>query len=68
MRDVEAGEAGEVQGLRLEPLGPWHVRMAPFPFAESPARFSLVRRVVPKNGGPDVLGTATERVEIAVEP
>jgi hypothetical protein len=68
MRDVEAGEDGEVQGFQLEPLGPWHVRMAPFPFAESPARFSLLRRVVAKNGRPDVLGTPTERVEIAVEP
>jgi hypothetical protein len=67
MRDLEAGEAGEVQGFQLEPIGPWHVRMAPFAFGESPARFSLLRRVVPKNGRPDVLATPTERVEITVE-
>ena len=30
--------------------------------------FSLLRRVIPKNGNADVLGTAPERVEISVEP
>jgi hypothetical protein len=48
MRDVEIGEAAELQGYRLEPAGPWRVRMAPFPFRESPARFRLLRRVIPK--------------------
>lgn len=48
MRDVETGEAAELQGYRLEPGGPWRVRMAPFPFRDSPARFRLLRRVVPK--------------------
>jgi hypothetical protein len=67
MRDVEAGEAGEVQGYELEPLGPWRVGMTPFPFGERPARFSLLRRVVPKNGRPDILGTPTELVEITIE-
>ena len=50
MRDVVGGEAAEVQGYRLEPVGPWQVQLAPFPFAESPARFSLLRRVLPKDG------------------
>ena len=48
MRDVEAGEEAELVDYRLEPLGSWRVRMTPFPFAESPARFMLLRRVVPK--------------------
>ena len=48
MKDLDAGEADDVAGYRLEPLSPWHVRMEPFPFAESPAQFALVRRVLPK--------------------
>jgi hypothetical protein len=73
MRDVEAGEpAGvegfEVQGYKLEPLGPWRVRMQPFPFAEGPARFVLLRRIVAKEGRPPILGTPTERVELTIEP
>ena len=62
MRDVEAGEAAELQGYRLEPLGPWRVRLSPYPFGESPATFSLVRRLFPKGAGGDVLGRAPERV------
>jgi hypothetical protein len=67
MRDVGAGEAAELQGFRLEPLGPWHVRLSPYPFAESPARFSLVRRLVPKGTQDDVLAVSPERVEITIE-
>ena len=67
MKDVEAGEAADLQGYRLEPTAPWRVRIDPFPFAESPARFSLVRRVVPKNGRPDVVAVAPERVEVVLE-
>ena len=58
LKDVEAGEADEIGpapkaggddvDLRLEPVGAWRVRMTPFPFAEEPARFTLVRRVLPK--------------------
>jgi hypothetical protein len=66
MRDMEAGEKAELQGYRLEPLGPWHVRLSPYPFVESPARFSLVRRLVPK-GSPDVLAAEPEQVGITVE-
>ena len=65
MRD---GEPFEFQGYRLEPVGPWHVRLSPYPFDERPARFSLLRRVIPKNGRVDVLGTEPERVEITIEP
>jgi hypothetical protein len=67
MRDVEAGEAVELQGYKLEPVAPWHVRIAPYPFGESPLHRSLVRRVIPKGPGADVLGTASERVAITVE-
>jgi hypothetical protein len=48
MRDVEAGDPGEVQGLELQALGPWRVRIGPYPLAESPARLALVRRTLPK--------------------
>lgn len=47
MRDVEAGEAAELDGYRLEPVAPWHVRMEPYPFAEEPGRFDVLRRVLP---------------------
>jgi len=68
MRDVEAGEAAELQGYGLEPIAPWHVRIAPYPFGESPLRCSLVRRVIPKDGaGADVLRITPERVAITVE-
>lgn len=73
MRDVEAGEEAELAGYRLEPLGPWHVRVEPFPFAASPARFTLLRRVLPKHGPNlgefrrEFFGRAPERVEIAIE-
>jgi hypothetical protein len=67
MRDVEDGEAAELQGHRLEPIASWRVRMQPFPFGERPATFSLVRRVFPKNGRAEILEVAPERVEIVVE-
>jgi hypothetical protein len=68
MRDIEVGEAAEVQGYELEPIGPWQVRLAPFPFGERPARFSLLRRLVPKNGSAEILAAPPERVEIVIEP
>ena len=46
--------------------------MAPFPFAESPARFSLLRRVLPKrewaNGdfAREFRTTGVERVDIEI--
>jgi hypothetical protein len=67
MRDVEAGEEAEFQGYRLEPLAPWHVRLSPYPFGESPARFSLVRRVIPKGQVDGVLSAPAARVAITVE-
>lgn len=68
MRDVEAGEAGAVGDFSFEPLGPWHVRVQPYPFVTSPLRTSLVRRVVPKRAGvTDLLALEPERVEIVLE-
>jgi Protein of unknown function (DUF3891) len=67
MRDVEGGEAAELQGYALEPLGGWRVRLTPYPFAESPATFSLTRRLIPKAVAGDVLGTAPELVAITLE-
>jgi hypothetical protein len=46
--------AGEETTIRIAPLSPFapysptHVRLDPFPFHSSPARFTLVRRLVPK--------------------
>jgi hypothetical protein len=69
MRDVEAdgGEPVELQGYKLELLGPWRVRMEPYPFGEAPARFELVRRLLPKGPRDDLLATSPERVEITIE-
>jgi hypothetical protein len=67
MRDAEAGEAAELQGYELEPLGAWHVRIRPYPFGEAPARFELVRRVLPKDARAEVLATPPERVGITFE-
>jgi hypothetical protein len=69
MRDVEVDGAQpvELQGYTVELLGPWRVRMSPFPFGDSPARFELVRRVLPKNGRAGVLAAPAERVAIMIE-
>ncbi len=67
MRDVESGEEAEFQGYRLEPLAPWRVRLSPYPFGESPASFSLVRRLIAKGEADDVLAASPERVTITVE-
>ena len=73
MRDVEAGEAAEIVDYRLEPLAPWRIRMEPFPFAESPARFTMLRRVVPKREWTqeefrrELADAEPERTEITIE-
>jgi len=66
MRDPGV-EAAELQGYTIEPVAPWHVRLSPYPFGEQPLRASLLRRVVPKDGHADLLGTPPERVEITVD-
>ena len=69
MRDVEmdGGEPVELQGYTVELLGPWRVRLDPFPFGDSPARFELVLRVLPKNGRAGVLAAPAERAAITIE-
>jgi len=67
MRDVEAGEPAEFQGYELEPLAPWQVRISPYPFRDSPARFSLVRRLIRKGADRNVLAVPPERVAITLE-
>ncbi len=70
---LREGEPAELQGYTLEPVGPWHVRLDPYPFAERPARFSLLRFVVPKREWTTVdlqrelRETGPERVEITIE-
>ena len=74
MRDVEAGEPAEIVDYRLEPVAPLHVRMDPFPFAESPARFTLLRRVLPKRDWTreefrrELAASEPERTELTIEP
>lgn len=67
MRDVVAGEPAELQGYRLEPVGPWRVRFEPYPFADSPAHFSLLRRVLPKDGSVDVLAAPPQETTLTIE-
>ena len=64
---LREGEATELQGYSLEPVAPWHVRLTPNPLVGGTGQFSLVRRVIPKNGRADVLGTQPERVAITIE-
>ena len=85
LRDVEAGEpdsiapvprdySGAETALALEPLGAWRVHMDPYPFAESPARFRLLRRMLPKRSWldgesfrRDFAAAAPETVGITIE-
>jgi len=84
MKDLDGGEAdtlkpvptdyaGEETELAIEPLGPWHVSMDPFPFAGSEATFTLDRRLLPKNGWASdadfqagFFATSAERTSITV--
>ena len=85
LRDVEAGEPdtlepvprdyrGAEATLALEPAGPWRVRVDPYPFAQRPATFRLVRRLLPKRGERDgesfrreFAAAVPEEVEITVD-
>ena len=85
LKDTEAGEADTLEpvpvdaggetALGIEPAGAWSVRLDPYPFAESPARFRLVRRRVGKRGRRDdesfrreLAAAAPEHVEITIAP
>jgi hypothetical protein len=67
MRDLAAGETAEFQGYSLEPVGPWHARLDPFPFPESPAKFVLRRRVLSKGAPAEVLDVPAESVGIEIQ-
>lgn len=85
MKDLDVGEAGELAPIpvdydgnevtvQMEPRGSWHVRLDPYPFAESPATFTLERRVLPKTSWEsdaefraDLFDTETELTQITVE-
>jgi hypothetical protein len=73
MRDVENGEPWEIRDYRLAPIEPWRVTIDPYPFDVSPARFSLLRRLVPKRERTlaefpaELFALAPEQVEITFE-
>jgi hypothetical protein len=67
LRDAVGGEGAELQGYTLEPVGPWRVKLAPYPFAESPAHFSLLRRILPKDGSVGVLAAPPQETTITIE-
>ena len=73
LRDVEHGEAADVQGYAFEPVAPWHVRIDPFAFAGDSATFSLLRRVLPKRAWTEdefrreFFALAPERMQITIE-
>jgi len=76
---VRAKYTGSETEIRLqaispfEPFAPQHVRVDPFPFADSPAVFTLERRVLPKRRWTsaefrrEFFATPTETIEIRVE-
>jgi hypothetical protein len=43
------------------------VKLAPYPFAENPAHFSLIRRVIAKNDSVDVLAGAPQEIAITID-
>jgi hypothetical protein len=73
--DYEGNETElHLQGLSsFEPLAPRHVRIDPYPFGESPAVFTLERRVLPKRSWTsaefrqEFFATPTETIEIRAE-
>jgi hypothetical protein len=64
---MREGDEAELQGYRLEPIAPWHVRLTPFPFEERPALFSLTRRRILKGSRADLLSAAPEQTAITIE-
>jgi Protein of unknown function (DUF3891) len=48
-----AGAAGDPVRIAIEPLGPWRVRLDPYPFVEDATPLTLRRRLVRKRAWPD---------------
>jgi hypothetical protein len=73
-QDLEGGEESEFQGYRFEPLGPWRVRLTPFPFSNGPVRFTLLRHLLDKRSWTkeefrhELLAGGGEQKELVVEP
>lgn len=63
LADLEAGTEGAVEGVptadggrarvAVAPLGPWRVRLDPFPLATDAVELTLARRLVPKRAWAD---------------
>jgi hypothetical protein len=86
MKDVENGESGKLTSvpitydgeeteLSIQADGPWKVKLDPFPFAEGTAKFTLLRRTIPKKSWPDnetfredFFATPVEKKQIEVSP
>ena len=74
LKDLEAGESGDIGGFRLEAIGRGRVRMDPYPLVSDPVHFTLLRRILPKRRRTldelrhELLGTPAERLEIQLEP
>ena len=64
MRD---GEEAELQGYRLEPVAPWHVRLSPYPFGDGRAVLAAAPRD-PEERPRRRARHAAERVEITSSP
>lgn len=70
---MREGEEAVIQDYRVEPVSPWCVRLAPFPFGKEPARFELLRRVLPKRKWAEdefrreFFAQEPERTEITIE-
>lgn len=71
---VPSDYSGAEVELTLEPVGPWRVRVTPYPFLTSPARFTLVRKLLlraPFKGNEDFrdayFGTRAEMVELTAQ-
>jgi len=70
---VPAADGARV-ALTVAPVGPWRVRVTPYPFAADPLPLTLVRRLLPKRDWPDdealradLRAVAPETVEIVVQ-
>jgi hypothetical protein len=71
---IELGPAGGDDLLELEPLGLRHVRLNPYPLAESPIRVTVIRRRLPAGRWADgdafradLAAAAPETVELTLE-
>lgn len=65
---------GDSVRMTLDPLGPWRLRCAPFPFAGGPLALTMVRRLLPKRTWEsdaafraDFFATAPETVRIFLQ-